>query len=64
LLERAEQNDPILTELVILPSKIFGADEVDRLAELIGTTTMDADGGMVVWNPVQCSLYYCFRINK
>jgi hypothetical protein len=37
LLDRAEQNDPLLVDLVILPSKIFGAEEVDRLVELIGT---------------------------
>jgi hypothetical protein len=41
LLDRVEQNDPLLIELVILPNKIFGASEVDRLAEIIGTQILE-----------------------
>jgi Ran GTPase-activating protein (RanGAP) involved in mRNA processing and transport len=37
LLTRVEANDPTLTELVILPTKTFGAAEVERLAAAIGT---------------------------
>ena len=36
LLTRVESNDPTLTELVILPTKTFGATEVERLAAAIG----------------------------
>ncbi len=35
LLDRVENNDPQLQELVILPMKTFGAVEVERLADII-----------------------------
>jgi Ran GTPase-activating protein (RanGAP) involved in mRNA processing and transport len=48
LLVRVEQNDVTLTELVILPSKSFGAVEVERLAAALGDntnlTTISASG--------------------
>lgn len=37
LLTRVENNDPVLKELVILPSKIFGPVEANRLASAIGS---------------------------
>ena len=37
LLDRVEQNDPQLTDLVILPNKTFGQEEIDRLIHLMGT---------------------------
>ena len=36
LLERVEKNDPKLIELVILPMKVFGAKDLDRLSHAIG----------------------------
>lgn len=36
LLKRVEENDPALTELVILPMKVFGPLDVDRLSSAIG----------------------------
>lgn len=36
MIKRVEQNDPKLTELVILPTKTFGTDEVNRLAVALG----------------------------
>jgi len=39
ILKRIEANDPKLTELVILPMKVFGAVEVDRLAAAIANGT-------------------------
>ncbi|KAI2509812.1 hypothetical protein MHU86_4523 [Fragilaria crotonensis] len=51
LLLRVEQNDPSLTELVILPSKTFGGPEVERLAAALGRnthlTTLSASGHAV-----------------
>ncbi len=38
LLKRVEANDPTLTELVVLPLKIFTATEVERLAKALVTT--------------------------
>ncbi|CAB9502472.1 Ribonuclease inhibitor [Seminavis robusta] len=35
LLDRVERNDAGLTELFILPTKTFGGEEVDRLAQII-----------------------------
>ena len=35
LLERVEQNDPTLVELVILPMKLFGAKDIERLSNAI-----------------------------
>jgi hypothetical protein len=36
ILKRVEANDPVLTELVILPMKTFGPSDVDRLSIAIG----------------------------
>jgi len=36
LLKRVEENDPALTGLVILPMKVFGPIDVDRLSSAIG----------------------------
>lgn len=36
LLQRVEDNDPRLTELVILPMKTFGVADVERLSNAIG----------------------------
>ena len=36
LLKRVEKNDPALKELVILPMKVFGPIDVDRLSIAIG----------------------------
>ena len=36
LLQRVEDNDPRLTELVILPMKTFGVAAVERLSNAIG----------------------------
>ena len=35
LLSRIENNDPNLVELVILPMKTFGSNEVDKLASIL-----------------------------
>ena len=39
LLRRVEENDPRLTELVILPLKKFGSKEVFRLAKCLESTS-------------------------
>jgi hypothetical protein len=36
LLVRVERNDPTLEELVVLPNKIFGAAQVERLSNALG----------------------------
>ena len=36
LLQRVENNDPTLTELVILPMKTFDVDDIERLSSAIG----------------------------
>jgi len=36
LLKRVENNDPQLTELVILPMKLFGPTDLERLSNAIG----------------------------
>ena len=36
LLQRVEDNDPRLIELVILPMKTFGVADVERLSNAIG----------------------------
>jgi hypothetical protein len=36
LLKRVENNDPKLTELVILPMKVFGPSDLERLSTAIG----------------------------
>ena len=36
LLKRVEENDPRLTELVILPMKTFGVSDIERLSVAIG----------------------------
>ena len=36
LLQRVENNDPTLTELVILPMKTFDVDDMERLSSAIG----------------------------
>ena len=38
LLRRVERNDPGLTELVILPMKKFGSEEIFRLAKCLGSS--------------------------
>lgn len=37
LLKRVEENDPSLVELVILPMKTFGSQEVHRLANILSS---------------------------
>jgi hypothetical protein len=37
LLKRVEQNDPKLLELVVLPMKTFGSQEVHRLATILAS---------------------------
>lgn len=39
LIQRIERNDPTLTDLVILPTKTFGADEVNRLCAVLENNT-------------------------
>jgi hypothetical protein len=41
LLERVEKNDPKLIELVILPMKVFGEKDLDRLSHAIGKFSFD-----------------------
>ena len=40
LLKRVEDNDPKLTELVILPMKTFGLADMERLSNAIGKHSM------------------------
>lgn len=41
LLKRVEENDPALTGLVILPMKVFGPIDVDRLSSAIGEVLLN-----------------------
>jgi Ran GTPase-activating protein (RanGAP) involved in mRNA processing and transport len=53
LIQRIEQNDPTLKDLVILPTKQFGADEVHRLCAVLDSnsnthwTSLSASGHVV-----------------
>ena len=39
ILKRVENNDPKLTELIILPMKTFGPDDLERLSKAIGKSS-------------------------
>ncbi len=54
LLKRVEENDPALTGLVILPMKVFGPIDVDRLSSAIGEVLLNLRERTSTYMNVQC----------
>jgi hypothetical protein len=54
LLKRVEEDDPALTGLVILPMKVFGPIDVDRLSSAIGEVLSNLRRTDIDYMRVQC----------